>query len=453
MGVFDEEPDDQESQLKIPAGRLQRLTRVAGLGASLATQAAAKVISRGKETAAHGDSIISIEQAEKIVSTLGEMKGVAMKLGQQLSMEVDHMPPEIRAVMGRLYNQAPVMEPGMIIGQLENQLGQPPDKLFAGFDMKPWAAASLGQVHRAHTHDGTPVAVKIQYPGVDEALSNDLKNIGMMVKSISAIARQADGVEYFNEVNRELHHELDYLREARSADLMGKAFALFPDLHAPRVFRELSCQRVLTTEFIEGQTLRQFVESNPSMEERVRVSHQLIRATYGPFMSAGLIHADPHPGNYLIRPDGGITIIDFGNVRMFRREFIEAYRRMILDDISESPRLRTLPELIKGGFRIIGEENRQTADEICEDIRIIFRRQVSGPYDYSRCTMIPEVRQYIRKRKFEFIHFRPPADATFFYRAAGGLMQNLRLLGAADDFRPTFRQCCELEYRFLGEPA
>lgn len=265
-----------------PSGRFARFRRLAGLSAQLSGD----VISRGVKRLAGGDpEFLSKGAAEKLVATLGDLKGAAMKIGQAVSMDAELLTPEIRQILARLQNQAPSMPYTTVAQVIREELGGEPDALFGSFDPVPLAAASLGQVHRATLKDGRAVAVKVQYPGVDEALKSDLENLGSVVKAMS-LAR-LDGTAYYRELREQMLLELDYRREADLAEAFAKACAPFPDLVVPRVERALSAHRVLTLELLDGPTLKDEFARPLSDQERFRIARLLIRAIFGPLLVSG----------------------------------------------------------------------------------------------------------------------------------------------------------------------
>jgi predicted unusual protein kinase regulating ubiquinone biosynthesis (AarF/ABC1/UbiB family) len=245
----------------VPAGRLKRLSRIAYLtarttGDLLASQARRKL---GKRE----DSPEDLKKAgERILSTLGELKGAALKLGQALAMDPDALPEEARSVVAKLLSQAPErMDFDTVVGVVQSELGKHPDELFKSFDREPMAAASLGQVHGAVLHDGTDVVVKVQYPGVDKALDNDLKNAAVLVRGFALTGETLDGRPYYEELRASLMRELDYREEAAQALAYAKAAARHPELVVPRVFEALTAQRVLCLTRLRGPSLLDVIES------------------------------------------------------------------------------------------------------------------------------------------------------------------------------------------------
>ncbi|HET9450610.1 MAG TPA: AarF/ABC1/UbiB kinase family protein, partial [Aggregicoccus sp.] len=291
--------DEDSSGSLPPSGRLNRLRKLAGLGA----QVGADVLRSGARRLTGQDpELLSRGTAERLVATLGDLKGAAMKFGQMAAMDPDLLTPEVRQVLARLQNQAPAMAYAQVARVVEEALGQPPLQLFAHFEKEPFAAASLGQVHRARLADGREVAVKVQYPGIAQSLRADLDNVGLLVRTVSLAGKGLDGSAYYRELCAEMLLELDYRREAALARAFGAAAAGLPELVVPQVVEPLSSERVLTMELLPGLTLKDWVPTGPSPEARFRVSCQLVRAIFGPFYREGLIHADPHPGNFLVMP-------------------------------------------------------------------------------------------------------------------------------------------------------
>ena len=214
-----------------PQGRLTRLRKLAGLSAQLG----ADVLKTGaRRLAGQEPELITKGMAEKLVATLGELKGAAMKFGQAVSMDPDLLTPEVRQVLARLQNQAPAMGYDTVARVIREELGAPPEALFREFHREPLAAASLGQVHRAVLEDGRPVVVKVQYPGVGDSLQGDLDNLGMVVKTLSKASKAMDGTAYFQELREEFLLELDYRREARLCLGFARGASRLPDLLGQR---------------------------------------------------------------------------------------------------------------------------------------------------------------------------------------------------------------------------
>jgi predicted unusual protein kinase regulating ubiquinone biosynthesis (AarF/ABC1/UbiB family) len=422
-----------------PSSRLARLRKLAGLGAQLGGD----VLARGvKRLAGANPSDLSKGTAEKLVETLGDLKGAAMKLGQVASMDPDLFPPEVRAVLARLQNEAPPMPYERVAAVVEDELGGAPETLFAEFSREPIAAASLGQVHRARLHDGRDVVVKIQYPGIEQALRSDIDNLGLVVRTMALTHRALDGRQYFHELAEELAHELDYSREGRLAREFAKASAALPDVVVPEVVDERTSTRVLTMQYLPGQTLKAFLASKADNAERLRVSGLLIRAIHGSFLVDGTVHADPHPGNFLVMPDGRLGVLDFGSVKRFSRGFFQGHRDVFHLVLHQQP-VDVLALVRRVGFTVDlpDDEARPLLEQL---IHIAGRALRTDDYDYAHDTMAPDSRKLVARHAAQFLRMRPPAEGVMFIRAFGGLQQNLRVLGARGDFRPFYRSLLPL---------
>jgi predicted unusual protein kinase regulating ubiquinone biosynthesis (AarF/ABC1/UbiB family) len=423
-----------------PQGRFTRFRKLAGVSAQLG----ADMLKGGaKRLAGQAPAeLLSRATAEKLVSTLGDLKGAAMKFGQALAMDTELLTPEVRQVLARLQNQAPAMSYEQVARVVREELGEAPEALFREFSREPLAAASLGQVHRAVLHDGRPVAVKVQYPGIGESLQGDLDNMGLLVKTVSVATRVADGTAYFQELREEMLLELDYRREADLARGFARCVAKLPELRVPEVIEARSAARVLTLELLEGRTLKDWVVTEPSAEERFRVARQLIHAIYGPFFFAGEIHADPHPGNFMVMPDGRLGLLDFGAIKRFSARFVDANRRMFLHAMkAEAMDVLALCRELGFSVELPEAEAREVLREV---LHIAGRPMRSEAYDFATCAINRDMKLYFARNAPRLLKVRPPPEAVLFFRSTGGLTQNLRLLGARGDFRAVYREVADL---------
>ncbi len=429
---------------KIPSGRLRRLAKMASLTAR--TTGGLAVGKAKQALGAARDFGPEKEAARKVLETLGTMKGAAMKLGQQLAMEAEALPPEARDIVAKLFAQAPSMAYPDIAQVVEEELGEPPEKAFAEFSPEPIASASLGQVHRARLHDGTLVAVKVQYPGVAEALVADLKNAGMFVRAfdnpVGRVFKDIDPKPYYEEIRREIGAETDYVREAGFADEFATLVADLPELHVPRTYPARSTKRVLTMEYVDGVPLKRFAESEADPASRWRVGRQLTLAVLAPFVRDCVIHGDPHPGNFLVRPDGRLTVLDFGAVKKLTREFVAGFWALMEAEID-----RNEPDyvaLLSGaGFRIKGDLEKARGS--IRTIHDIAARPVRGDsYDWGACRIVMDMRTTMMHAMREMLRIQPPPESMLFYRAIAGLANNLKMLRANGPSRAVAAELCEL---------
>lgn len=418
----------------VPAGRLKRLSRIAYLtarttGDLLASQARRKL---GKRE----DSPEDLKKAgERILATLGELKGAALKLGQALAMDPDALPEEARSVVAKLLSQAPErMDFETVVQVVRSELGKHPDELFRSFEREPMAAASLGQVHGAVLHDGTDVVVKVQYPGVDKALDNDLKNAGVLVRGFALTGETLDGRPYYEELRASLMRELDYREEAAQAAAYAKAAARHPELLVPRAFEEFTAQRVLCLTRLRGPSLLDLIESKPADEERYRVGRLLVLAIWGPFYAARLIHADPHPGNFLVLPDGRLGVLDFGATKLLSERFASVYRALLEENAEGRAHPNVGPMLKKAGFTFLTDED--DAFDYCQKLADVVQRPIlRETFDFGDDGLVRDVRKVFQADPRLGLAIKPPPEALMFYRSAAGLAQDLRLLKARGPFR------------------
>lgn len=312
-------PDDKKPKGPIPTGWVQRGAMLAGQTGKSAFRF---VGTRAKSFASperSGEFLDSFHQktATQLVQMLGEMKGAAMKLGQlasfyEFGVTGDYM-DTYRDALTMLQNSAPPMDPEASKQVIEEEFGKPVDKVFATFEDEAIASASIGQVHRATLPSGEEVAVKVQYPGVDEAVKSDLKNVSAMTKLAVAVAPNLDPKEVANEVKERVLEELDYHREASNQARFGELFKGHPFIVVPQVYKKYSRTRVITQEFVKGEPfMSAFDWDQPRKDE---LAETLFRFFYGSLNRFLLFSADPHPGNYLLLPDGKVAFIDYGLVR------------------------------------------------------------------------------------------------------------------------------------------
>jgi predicted unusual protein kinase regulating ubiquinone biosynthesis (AarF/ABC1/UbiB family) len=300
------------------------------MGAKIgATRVRGKVRSR-LAPADERDGIVAameLRTAEQVAESLGQMKGALMKLGQLASYLDEGLPQPYRDALAQLQSDAPPMAPELAAGVVADELGGRPERVFADWDPSPLAAASIGQVHRAVLHDGRPVAVKVQYPGVAEAIESDLANTEMMARLLPLLFPSLDSRALAAELRDRLAEELDYRHEAANQTRFADAYRDHPFIAVPDVVDELSTGRVLTTDLADGARFAE-VERWPQAQ-RDLAGETLFRFVFRGVNRLGMFNGDPHPGNYLFRPDGRITFLDFGLVKEFTPDEVTVFHTMI----------------------------------------------------------------------------------------------------------------------------
>jgi predicted unusual protein kinase regulating ubiquinone biosynthesis (AarF/ABC1/UbiB family) len=274
------------------------------------------------------DRALQEQAARDVARAMGDMKGALMKLGQIISFMDDALPEVYRAELVKLQAQAPPMRWDVVEAALRLELGGDIDRHFRQIDRTPLAAASIGQVHRAVLRDGTAVAVKIQYPGVDRAIAADLDNTGMLIAMIEAVTPTMDSGPVVEELRARLTDELDYTREADNQEAFWRIYQGHPRILIPRVFREHSTRRVLVTELVEGaKGFYEFSEKATPEERRAAVG-AIYSFAFDSIYDHYIFNGDPHPGNYLFLPDGRVAFLDFGCVKRFPEHFVEELRKL-----------------------------------------------------------------------------------------------------------------------------
>jgi predicted unusual protein kinase regulating ubiquinone biosynthesis (AarF/ABC1/UbiB family) len=336
-------PAVADDDRKIPKGRVRRSAK---LGTALGGQAAryagtrAAGVARSEEGAQEKLEARHLETALTMVRTLGEMKGAAMKLGQLASfIDTEFLPPEYAEIyqqeLSKLRTSAPPMPWEKVSAVIEDDYGEPVHEHFAEFEPEAFAAASIGQVHRATLLDGRRVAVKIQYPGVAEALESDMRNAGMLVRLARAIAPGLDAKEVAQELRERVMEELDYEYEAQNQRSFSRAYRDHPFIYVPDVITRLSRRRVLVTEYVEGQQFDEIKQLDD--EERSRFGEIVFRFCFGSIYHLQHFNADAHPGNYILMEDGRVAFLDFGMTKKLDVEQIELEQRAVDAAVRKDP--------------------------------------------------------------------------------------------------------------------
>jgi predicted unusual protein kinase regulating ubiquinone biosynthesis (AarF/ABC1/UbiB family) len=258
---------------------------------------------------------LALQTAEDVAATLGAMKGVLMKIGQMASYVDDGLSPAVRRTLSRLQDSVPPMSPGLAAQVIAEDLGRPPEALLRRWDPEPIAAASIGQVHRAVTWDGRPVAVKVQYPGIAETMAADLSNVALLRRMLRITAPSQDVDALVSELRDRVTEELDYRREARNQRLLGDYFRGHPTIGIPQVVGELSARRVVTTELSDGARFGEL--ASWPQHERDLAAETIYRFVFRSLYEVKAFNGDPHPGNYLFHGGGRVTFLDFGLVKHF----------------------------------------------------------------------------------------------------------------------------------------
>jgi predicted unusual protein kinase regulating ubiquinone biosynthesis (AarF/ABC1/UbiB family) len=364
----------RDDENKIPKGRIRRTTQLGsvmgGEGARYAGTRA-RNFTRSSEAAAEALDKRHMEAAERMFETLGKMKGAAMKIGQLASfIDTEFLPPEYRDLyqnqLSQLRTSAPPMPWKTVREVLDEEWDEFPEELFEELEETPAAAASIGQVHRAVLPDGRQVAVKIQYPGVADALRADLQNAGMLMRLAKAFAPGLDAGAAAKELRERVLEELDYEYEAQNQRSFSRAYRGHPFIHVPDVITRLSTQRVLVSEWVDGVGFDD-VKALPQAE-RDRFGEIVYRFCFGSIFHLQHFNADAHPGNYLLMEDGRVAFLDFGMTKHLDEDQIELEIAALAAAFDDDPeRLRVaLHDL---GF--LNDPRKVDAELLMEHVRAI----------------------------------------------------------------------------------
>ena len=315
----------------IPVGRATRAARLGGASLSIASNMAlggARELIQGRRPELRG-LMLTPGNIGRLTAELARMRGAAMKVGQLVSMDAgDVLPPELAQIMARLRADADFMPPKQLRDVLDAQWGKNWIKRFKKFDVRPVAAASIGQVHRAITHDGRELAIKVQYPGVKESIDSDVSNVGALVKVSGIVPSGLDIAPLLEVAKRQLHEEADYAREASELQRFGAWLEGDARFAVPGLMEEFSGPRVLAMDFLRRKDID--VLENAPQEERDRVTHELFELTLRELFELGHMQSDPNFANYRYDAENQrLLLLDFGAARAVDPATAEGYRAML----------------------------------------------------------------------------------------------------------------------------
>ncbi len=413
-------------------GRVARFARVgAGLSGAAVTFGS---------NALFGGGDVDARNARALKETLGQLKGPLMKVAQMFATVPDLLPPEFAQELAELQTNAPPMAPSFVRRRMAAELGPDWQSRFNSFDLSPTAAASLGQVHRAVAPDGRALAVKLQYPDMLSAVESDLGQLRAML----AVGRQLFGAidtrEIAAEISERIREELDYGREAKAMTLYGAFFAGRDDIVAPKPVAELSTGRLLSMEWLEGRGLLNFVET--AQDDRDRIARLLFEAWWTPLIKIGVIHGDPHLGNYTFTGEAArLNLLDFGCIRIFPPSFVggvvRLYRALLAGD-----RAGQAEAYRSWGFKGL-------TDDLVETLNI-WARFIYGPLLDDRVRTVADgvsPGAYGRREAFQVKQALEakgpvtiPREFVFMDRAAIGLGSAFLRLGASMNWRALFEE-------------
>ncbi len=270
-----------------------------------------------------------LKNARSFTDAMGDLKGAMMKVGQSLSMTPGIISEEFAQVFAELQSDAPAMDYPTLAAQVERAYDRPLDQLFRYFDPEPLGAASIGQVHRAELFDGRRVAVKVQYPGIMDALDSDMKNLGAILRLVHGFTDSDMRNQYLGEIKRMMLREGDYREEARTMKEFHERMADWPGVRVPCPYDDFVRDRAFVMDLCEGVKIDRKFQSLPVGAERNRLALQWCGLLFDMFFDLQLLHTDPHPGNYLYDEQGNLVLLDFGSTKRFEEEFTDGFLMLV----------------------------------------------------------------------------------------------------------------------------
>ena len=418
------------------AGRLFKLT---GMTTSIATRVAGHQVKRffqSDEAQQRDREKLMRDVGKQVAETLGQMKGAVMKVGQIASQMQDVLPREIAEALEILQKASAPMPYSIIRRQLKRELGDDPDNLFEFFDEKPFAAASIGQVHRATLADGRDVVVKVQYPAVKSSIDSDMKHLRRILR-LGALFKVDEATldAIFAEIRNQLAEELDYHQEARNIQRFREFHSREPWIVIPEVVPERSTDAVLTLVYEGGDgldTIRDSEDYDQSL--RNLIGQRLFDAIGREIFELNEVHCDPHPGNFAFRPDGTIVMYDFGAIKRFPEEDVAALKRLTRAAIAGD--YTTLDDtLIALEVRKAGGP-RVSDDFYARWVDLLLPAFSDEPFDFGNSRLHVDVVKETRNTPWRYLEsFQPSPRTLLVNRVLGGHYWTMMKLGVNTAFR------------------
>jgi predicted unusual protein kinase regulating ubiquinone biosynthesis (AarF/ABC1/UbiB family) len=386
------------------------------------------------------DDDAMVAWAETVRAELDELKGLALKVGQMMSYLDVSIPPKARGVLARLQYDSRPMTFEAVAGVVRTALGDEPAHLFDEFDPVPFAAASLGQVHRASV-DGHQLAVKVQYPEIRRLLAGDLQTVGKLAR-LATFLGPLDGKALITELASRVLEECDYAREAAYQERFRVAFQDHPGIDVPRVLARFSSGGVLTSELVQRMGFRDFL-ARADQDAKDRAGERIYEAAIRSIFHHGVYNADPHPGNYLFAEDGCVTLLDFGCVKVYSEEFIAIWKRLarsILDGDRDAFR----SAFSDAGF--VARRRRFDFDHMLAALQVLYEpMRAKKPFTFTTSFLERVHDALLFKNRNKFRMTMPP-DWLWANRLQLGMFSVLAELGATAPWPERFREALALPW-------
>lgn len=315
-----------KEQDKMPSTKVKRAAKLVSTGAKIGGNYV-KYYARKATGNPEAREELHKDNAEDIYESLSELKGSALKMAQLMSMDKGMMPTAFTEKFAQAQYSAPPLSYPLVVKTFRQHFGKAPGEMFDTFSKHAINAASIGQVHKATIGD-KEFAVKVQYPGVAESVTSDLKLVKPIALKIMGV-KEAEVKQYIEEIHNKLLEETDYDNELKQSLEVREACSGLEGVHFPNYYPEMSGNRILTMDWLDGMHLKEFLETNPSQEIKNKAAQHIWDFYDHQVNQMQAIHADPHPGNFLFRPDGTVGIIDFGCIKRIPKEFYSKYFRLM----------------------------------------------------------------------------------------------------------------------------
>ncbi len=428
----------------LTSGRARRAIKIGGLASQVGSSYLWNSLRRPfLESGRYEQALLDthLRNARRIVEGSQQLRGAFMKLIQMLSTRADLLPGEALDILKATQSSVPPMDYAAIAKQLRKELGKAPEQLFASFEREAFAAASLGQVHRARLKDGREVAVKIQYPGVDTTVEQDLGNLKLLLRALQALAgdlmrQKIDTRTIYAELEERLREELDYAAEARNIAEFNRLLGDDEEIVMPRVVRELSSRRVLTMSYIDGYRLADVFGAEADATLRAWVAKKYYCLVWRQILEFGVLHTDPQPGNYLVTYHPRLGILDFGSVRHFSEAVRKASLQLAQGIIARDDAAMAAA-LVKLGYL----DRAQEPAPMVEVIYLLFEPVITDrPYHPDEYDAVGKAAR-VGEIAFEHKLYKSPRHSIFLLRALIGLDGIMKGLGASMNYAALFRDC------------
>ena len=411
--------DDKRRRSAVPASRASRLLRFGLMSGELALSAAAataRQLSKGKRPDL-ASAVLTAGNAATLARRLATLRGPAMKVGQMLSLQSDEIiPAEFRNALSMLRSQGYAMPDSQLRRVLGREYGRGWEERFARFDMEPAAAASIGQIHRARTHGGRELALKVQFPGVARSVDSDVNNLASLLRRLAFLPVTVDIDAIATEAKRQLHLETDYEGEARNLERYAKLVADTPAVVVPRIHRTLTTRRVLAMDWMDGDPLEALASEAVPQATRNAVARTLQDLMFRELFEFRFMQTDPNFANYLYQPaTQQIGLLDLGSVGEFPRAFTEHYRRVCRAVIAGDD------EGVRSAASTIGyihpDDGPERVRGVVQIIRLVCEPLAHrGPYDFAGSGMMGRVRDLGLSVAMKQGLRSPPPETIFLHR-------------------------------------